>query len=117
MSIVWSERIDTVLGRGISLDHLGVQNWALGHDDALHAIYELEAFGIAILGGDVYQLFGEKAEQTYDSWYCDQGADESDSVFLKRSSDKAKNYILSYLMPKTLFALVPKILWGKSCSN
>jgi hypothetical protein len=81
----------------------------LGRDDALRAIYELEAFGIAILGGDVYQLVGEKAEQTYDSWYCDQGPDEPDSVFLKRSSDKAKNYICSYLMQEGLFALVPKI--------
>ncbi|MGF0237456.1 Imm40 family immunity protein [Rhodococcus sp. IEGM1300] len=108
MSIVWSEQIDPILSRGISLEHLGVRNWALGRDDALHAIYELEAFGIAILGGDVYKLVGEKAEQTYDSWYCDQGPDESDSVFSKRSSDKAKNYIFSYLMPEGLFAIVPK---------
>jgi len=109
MSIIWSEQIDPILSRGISLDNLGVRNWALGRDDALHAIYELEAFGIAILGGDVYKLVGEKAEQTYDSWYCDQGPGESDSVFSKRSSDKAKSYICSYLMPEGLFAIVPKI--------
>lgn len=109
MSIIWSEQIDPILSRGISLDNLGVRNWALGRDDALHAIYELEAFGIAILGGDVYNLVGEKVEQTYDSWYCDQGHDESDSVFFKRSSDKAKSYIFNYLMPEVLFAIVPKI--------
>ncbi|KJH79019.1 Imm40 family immunity protein [Pseudomonas sp. ES3-33] len=109
MSIIWSEQIDSILNRGIFLDRWGVRNWALARDDALHAIYELQALGIAILGGDVYQLVGENAEQTYDSWHCDQGPDESDSVFLKRSSDKAKSYILSCLMPKVLFSLVPKV--------
>jgi hypothetical protein len=109
MSVIWSEQIDPILSCGVSLEHLGVRNWALGRDDALRAIYELEAFGIAILGGDVYQLVGETAEQTYDSWYCDQGPDEPDSVFIKRSSDKAKNYIFSYLLQEGLFALVPKI--------
>lgn len=109
MSIIWSEKIDPVLSRGIFLGYLGVRNWALGRDDALNAIHELEAFGIAILGGDVYQLVGEKAEQTYDSWYCDQGPGESDSAFSKRSSDKAKSYIFSCLMPERFFALVPKI--------
>ena len=109
MSIIWSEQIDPILSRGISLDSLGVRNWALGRDDALHAIFELEAFGIAILGGDVYKLVGEKTEQAYDSWYCDQGPDESNSVFSKRSSDKAESYICGCLMPEGLFAIVPKI--------
>ena len=81
----------------------------MGRDDALHAIYEVEASGIAILGGDVYKLIGEKVEQAYDSWYFGQGPDKSDSVFSKRSSDKAKSYIFSYLMPEGLFAIVPKI--------
>lgn len=109
MSVIWSEQIDPILSRGISLEHLGVRNWGLRRDDALGAIYDLEALGIPILGGDVYQLIGEIAEQTYDSWYCDQAPDELDSVFLKRSLDKAANYICSYLMQREIFALVPKI--------
>ncbi|MHC8393465.1 Imm40 family immunity protein [Pseudomonas sp. LB3P93] len=109
MNTIWSEQIDPILNCGVSLEHLGVRNWALGRDEALRAVYELEAFGISILGGDVYQLVGETAEQTYDSWYCDQGSDESDSDFLKRSSDKAASYIFRYLMPGGLFALVPKV--------
>ena len=109
MSVIWSEQIDPILNRGIFLDNLGVRSWALGRDDALHAICEIEAFGIAILGGDVYRLVGENAEQTYDSWYCDQGLDESDSVFVRRSLDKAKSYIFSCLLPEGLFAIVPKI--------
>jgi hypothetical protein len=83
MNVIWSEQIDTVLSCGISLEHLGVRNWALRRDDALRAIYELQALGISILGGDVYQLVGEITEQTYDRWYCDQAPDESDSVFFK----------------------------------
>jgi len=109
MRFVWSENIDPVLSRGIFLDDLGVRNWALSREDALHAIYEFEAIGVAILGGDVYQFVGEKAEQTYDSWYCDQGLGESDFEFLKRSLDVAKSYINNYLVPGRLFALVPQV--------
>lgn len=109
MSTIWSEQVDPILSRGVLLDGLGVRNWALGRDDALHAIYELEALGVAILGGDVYKLVGDKAELTYDSWYCDQGPGESDSDFTKRSSGKAASYILSCLMPDGLFSLVPKV--------
>ncbi|KPW73761.1 MULTISPECIES: Imm40 family immunity protein [Pseudomonas syringae group] len=109
MSIIWSEQIDPILSQGKSLNHLGVRNWALGHDEALLAIHELEALGIAILGGDVYKLVSDKFEHTYDSWHCDQEVDECDSIFLKRSSDKARSYILNYPTDEGLFILVPKI--------
>jgi hypothetical protein len=91
------------------LDCLGVRNWALSRDNALRAIDDLEDFGVAILGGDVYLLVGEIAEQTYDSWYCDRGHDEPESVFFKRSLDKAREYVSGYSVQGALFALVPKI--------
>lgn len=111
MSAIWSERIDSVLSRGIFLDGFGVRNWALSRDKALRAIDELEDFGVAILGGDVYLVVGEIAEQTYDSWYCDQGLDEPESVFFKRSLDKARDYVCGYSVQGGLFSLVPKIQW------
>lgn len=52
-------KIDPILSRGMSLDYLGVRNWALGPGGALNAISELEALGVAILGRDVYQLVGK----------------------------------------------------------
>lgn len=109
MSIIWSEEIDPILSRGIPLCDLGVRNWALTRDHALHAIYQLEALGVAILGGDVYRLVGETVALTYDSWHCDQGPDEAGSDFSKRSSDAATSYILNYLMSEGLFSLVPKV--------
>lgn len=51
MSIVWSEQIDSILSYGVSLDCVEIKNWALGRDDALRAINELEILGVSILGG------------------------------------------------------------------
>ncbi len=109
MSVIWSEQIDSILGYGISLSCVGVKNWALGRDDAIRAINELEALGFPVLGGDVYQLVDESPEQTYDNWYCDQESGELNSAFLKRSSEKARCYIGSYSMSGALFSIVPKI--------
>ncbi|ASC94983.1 TPA: Imm40 family immunity protein [Pseudomonas aeruginosa] len=109
MSVIWSQQIDSILSSGISLEYAGIKNWALRRDDALRAICELEDLGVPILGGDVYQLVGEYAEQTYDSWYCNHEVGESDLAFLKRSSDKARVYICNYLVDGALFAIVPKI--------
>jgi hypothetical protein len=109
MSIIWSNQIDPILSRGISLEQFGIRNWVLNREEALQAVCEIEALGIAVLGGDVYQLVEGEAKQNYDSWYCDQTSDESEFVFFKRSTDMAKAYILSYSMPKAFFALVPKI--------
>lgn len=109
MSIIWSEQIDSILSYGISLSCVGVKNWALGRDDAIRAINELEALGFPVLGGDVYQLVGEFPEQIYDNWYCDQEPGELDSDFLKRSSEKARGYIGSYSMSGALFSIVPKV--------
>ncbi len=74
MSVIWSEKIDSILNSGVSLACVGVKNWALERDDALRAICELKALGVPILGGDVYQLVGEVIEQSYDNWYCELGA-------------------------------------------
>ncbi|WP_447588170.1 Imm40 family immunity protein [Aquipseudomonas campi] len=109
MSVIWSEQIDSILSCGISLDCVGVKNWALGRDDAVRAINELETLGFSVLGGDVYQLVGEYPEHTYDNWYCDQEPGELDSSFLKRSSEKARRYIGGYSISGALFSIVPKI--------
>ncbi|WP_313025151.1 Imm40 family immunity protein [Pseudomonas lopnurensis] len=108
MSVIWSEQIDSILSCGISLDCVGIKNWALERDDALCAINELEALEVPILGGDVCQLIDGAIELTYDNWYCDQEPGELDSEFLKRSSDRARRYICNYSMGKPLFVIVPK---------
>lgn len=107
MSFVWSEKIDSILSVGFFLDSLGIRNWALRRDEALAAIDQLEALGVPILGGDVYQLVNELPEHTYDSWYCDRGADEADPTYLRRSADEARRYIQAYLVGQAVFSIVP----------
>lgn len=109
MSVIWSEQIDPILNCGLYLGCVGIKNWALGRDDAIRAVNELEALGFPVLGGDVYQLVDRSPEHTYDNWYCDQEPGELYSAFLKRSSAKARSYIENYSVNGVLFSMVPKV--------
>ncbi|MEE7545996.1 hypothetical protein HF319_02120 [Xanthomonas sp. Kuri4-1] len=108
MNAIWSKKIDSILSFGVPLDCVGIRNWALGRNDAPRAIGELEALGVPILGGDVYKLVDGAVEQTYDNWYCDKKYEESVSLFLRESSDRARDYIFNYSNGAALFAIVPK---------
>jgi hypothetical protein len=109
MSATWSEEIDSILDLGVSLESIGIKNWALNKTDALNAIKMLENSRIPVLGGDVYKLVGNAVEQTYDNWYCNQEAGESNDDFLCRSLNTARKYIDDYYLNEALFAVVPKI--------
>lgn len=110
MHIIWSEEIDEILGfYGVSLECVGVKNWALERDNALQAIYKLEILGIPILGGDVYRMVDNMPQLTYDNWFCDKYDHELAPAFLERSLELARKYICSYLTDDALFAIVPRI--------
>ena len=94
---------------GFYLNSIGVSNWALGRSEAIGAIFKLHDCGIPILGGDVYVLTDGRIEQTYDSWHCDRLADEPETDYVKRSVEKALDYIDRYTLDSALFALVPNI--------
>lgn len=107
MIFIWGEKIDSILSSGISLENIGVKNWALERDAALRAIKELEDVGVAILGGDVFEQREGAARQTYDNWYCEQKAGESELDFLKRSCRNAEIYVSTWPKADALFAIVP----------
>lgn len=109
MNNIWSSEVDVILSVGVSLECIGIKNWALSRNEAISAICELETHGVPILGGDVYHLVNGVAEQTYDNWYCDRDANELASEFLRRSVSKAKSYIENYKVDGALFAIVPMI--------
>ncbi|EAN8157777.1 hypothetical protein AUB46_21630, partial [Salmonella enterica subsp. enterica serovar Typhimurium var. 5-] len=56
MCILWSKEIDSILNIGISLESLGVKNWALNRKNALDVLHHFESLNICVLGGDVYIL-------------------------------------------------------------
>jgi hypothetical protein len=95
-------KIDPILSRGISLDYLGVRNWALGRGGALNAISELEALGVARIGGDVYQLVGKNLSRRMTVGTANKALASLILFYFKRSSDKSKSYILSCLTPERL---------------
>jgi len=115
---VWSEKIDSILGAGKSLEMLGVRNWALDQAGALDALERLRDEGIAVSGGDVYRRENDRLEPTYDNWYCDRGDGEqgpdplrgpSEGEYVERSIGVAMNYITGYLNSdgRAFFSLVP----------
>jgi hypothetical protein len=94
---------------GYSLEELGIHDRAFSKEDALKIISEVEKFKKPILGGDVLELKGGKIQYNYDNWYCDKFPNELQTEYLKRSIDRAKEYITQYKIgniDNILFALV-----------
>ncbi len=112
MTIIWTENIDAILSRGVSLESIRVNNWALTRQQALDVLDKFTALGIAVLGGDVYNIKDEVIKASYDNWYCNPLVNESKDVFIQRSLVYARNYICGYSDSEAdtvRFVLVPKL--------
>ena len=110
--VIWSYSIDKILGSGLSLESLGIKNWALSRQKVLQVLEQFRELQVPILGGDVYRLVNGALRSNYDNWYCDELPNEFFSDFVIRSIDKAKQYIESYNIKKgddIFFTLVPKV--------
>jgi len=110
MDTIWSKDSDAILRVGRSLEDIGVRNWALTKEQTLTALDQFEAEGIAILGGDVYEVQRECLQSNYDNWYCDREENESKSAFVSRSIAKARDYVTTYKLKRgaeCFFAIVP----------
>lgn len=111
MDTIWSKESDAILRVGRSLEDIGVRNWALTREQTLIALDQFGAEGIAILGGDVYEIQREGLQLNYDNWYCDRKDSESESSFVYRSIAKAREYITNYKLDQDkecFFAIVPE---------
>jgi hypothetical protein len=105
----WSEAIDALLSKGMSLASIGSGNWALARDEALAAADQLYSMKVPILGGDVYRLEDGDLIFDYGGWHSDQKASESSGAFLMRSWRETKNYIEEYPLKAALFVIVPGV--------
>lgn len=95
----WSEKIKSILSSGLSLDNIGVNNWALDKQQTIDALNDFKKQGIAVLGGDVYEIIDGTPESNYDNWYCDQNDGESFKDFSDRSIASARKYVNDYKHP------------------
>ena len=110
--VICSYSIDKILVSGLSLESLGIKNWALSRQKVLQVLEQFRELQVPILGGDVYRLVNGALRSNYDNWYCDELPNEFLSDFVIRSIDKAKQYIESYNIKKgddIFFTLVPKV--------
>jgi len=110
MNTIWTKESDTILSVGASLEDVGIRNWALTQEQALIALDQFEAKGIAILGGDVYEIQKGRLQANYDNWYYDRKYSESKMDFISRSVAKARAYISNYNLnqdAKYFFGIVP----------
>ena len=95
-TIVFSDRIDSILGVGRFLLSEGVRNWALTKSKALVALAELDAEEVSVSGGGVFVELGGRIRYTRDAWYCDPKADETAEAFIRRSIAEARRFITEY---------------------
>jgi hypothetical protein len=68
------------------------------HDDALRVVNAAERAHVAILGGDVWMLQGDRVTQSprWDNWFVDRVDSEPTEDYVVRSAEKARQYISSY---------------------
>jgi hypothetical protein len=112
MGFFWSKTIDEILGVGISLEGIGVRNFALTRQEALTALDQLARNKVPVLGGDVYLMKNGSIEPAYDNWYCDPQKEEAEIDFCNQSISRARDYIDKYKSAEdkaVFFAIVPKI--------
>lgn len=103
--------INEILKIGVSLELIGVKNWALSKEDAIKALDRFYELQIPILGGDVCENINGVIQYNYDNWYCDRQPNESRLDFASRSIGKAIDYINNYNsdnIEQLFFAFVPE---------
>ncbi|MBF1466831.1 MAG: hypothetical protein HXN67_06595 [Prevotella pallens] len=92
-----------------SLMELRIDAYAFPKQQALIIISKLKEKYVPILGGDVYCLNNRLITDSYDSWYCNLEAGETQQHFVERSCLVAKKYIENYPendIVKKLFSIV-----------
>jgi hypothetical protein len=110
MAKSFPEEVAKLLSVGVDLESFGSANWALTKSDALDVVAKLSQLGIAIAGGDVWELSGSSLHHTYDNWYLDQKAGELYQDYQRASVDRALSYIMNYKYKgsgEPLFEIVP----------
>jgi hypothetical protein len=104
-----SDGANRILECGVSLNSIGIENWALSRPQAIAAIKGLEKLNSSVLGGDVIQFVQNVPRLTYDNWFCEIEDNESSEDFAKRSLLVAKSFIRGYSnadVQEPFFALV-----------
>ena len=88
---------------GVPLGIPGICDVGFKKRDALAALRLLRQSPVPVLGGDVYNHNGDRAEPAYANWGCDRRPGESVADYAERSLDEAEAYIDRY--PATEAAL------------
>ncbi len=95
-----------IVDNGVSLESIGVDNYALSRADSLRLLNLLKEQQVSILGGDVYASKCGQLLLTYDNWYSDKDAFETEESFCARSISEAEKYISGCLNADVYFAFV-----------
>jgi len=113
MKIVFSKEIDNILStKGIFLESIGINNWALSDKDVLFVLEQFDNMHIAVLGGDVCEKKdNDKMQLNYDSWHYEKDLNKLESEYINDSLRYAELYIKNYngLSNNIYFILVPDV--------
>jgi hypothetical protein len=91
-----SNKYDWILSIGIPLHEEGVSSWALTAGQAREVLNDFLIYKIPVLGGDVYERFGDVLQLNYDGWSLEKELGETDDSFVVRSIDASLKYIENY---------------------
>jgi hypothetical protein len=96
---IYSEKIESILRKGICFQQYGISNWGFSKNLALSIVEEFNKLNIGILGGDVFIIENNTIIPTYDNWYTNKDNEN----FVELSIFKAKNYIKNYYYKNNVY--------------
>ena len=82
--------------QGRSLSAIGSEKLAWPRTAALEILRLLRGKGIAVLGGDVVQVEGQRPWRTNDNWRSEPAHAEPFTAYAERSVAESEAYILDY---------------------
>ena len=85
-----------LMSQGQPLSAIGSRDLAWPRAAALEILQRVRARGIAVLGGDVVQLDGDRPRRTRDNWHSEPAHAEPFAAFVERSVAESEAYIRDF---------------------
>ena len=88
--------VPDLAARAQSLADIGLREAGWQRTDALAVLERLQGSAVAVLGGDVLRVEGNRPQHTYDNWHVEPVEGESFATYAARSQAGAAEYITRY---------------------
>ncbi|SRR6266571_5012535 len=98
---------ESVRAQAIDLSPWGVLEHAFRSEDAIEAVNEITAAGIAVLGGDLWKQFHARPRPAHENWHVERHPGEQWQGYVARSQQTALAFIQEHgTKQEVIFVLV-----------